>query len=241
MIIYCTTNLINGKKYIGKDAFNNPKYLGSGKHFKNAVKKYGRENFKKQTLQDCISIDDLNESEIYWIDYFGAVNSGLFYNIAYGGSTINLKGSKLTKEHSEKISESLIGNERLKGFRFSNESKEKMSKSRQEFLKDNPEFIKTISEKLKGMKKPEGFGEKISKSTKGKKFFSEETRKKMSEARKGKPLSEEVKTNMRKKVLSEEHKEKISKSLIGNKRTLGHKLSEETKLKISESVKKKKI
>ena len=27
MVIYMTTNLINGKKYIGRDSKNNPKYL----------------------------------------------------------------------------------------------------------------------------------------------------------------------------------------------------------------------
>ena len=30
MIIYVTTNLINSKKYIGKDSNNDPNYLGSG-------------------------------------------------------------------------------------------------------------------------------------------------------------------------------------------------------------------
>jgi hypothetical protein len=31
MIIYKTTNLINGRFYVGSDKYNNPKYLGSGK------------------------------------------------------------------------------------------------------------------------------------------------------------------------------------------------------------------
>jgi hypothetical protein len=31
MIIYKTTNLVNGKYYVGKDEKNNPEYLGSGK------------------------------------------------------------------------------------------------------------------------------------------------------------------------------------------------------------------
>ena len=41
MIIYKTTNLINGKFYIGKDSKNDPNYLGSGKILKKAFKKYG--------------------------------------------------------------------------------------------------------------------------------------------------------------------------------------------------------
>lgn len=42
MQIYLTTNKINGKKYIGRELHNNPNYLGSGKTFKKAIKKYNR-------------------------------------------------------------------------------------------------------------------------------------------------------------------------------------------------------
>lgn len=48
MIIYKTTNKINGKIYVGLDTKNNPKYLGSGKIIKFAIKKYGKENFEKK-------------------------------------------------------------------------------------------------------------------------------------------------------------------------------------------------
>jgi hypothetical protein len=34
MIIYKTTNLVNGKFYIGKDKYNNKDYIGSGKILK---------------------------------------------------------------------------------------------------------------------------------------------------------------------------------------------------------------
>lgn len=40
--IYITTNLINGKKYIGQKKGYNDTYLGSGKILKLAIKKYGR-------------------------------------------------------------------------------------------------------------------------------------------------------------------------------------------------------
>jgi hypothetical protein len=51
VIIYKTTNLINNKIYIGKSNTNNSDYLGSGKRLKLAIKKYGKENFKKEMLR----------------------------------------------------------------------------------------------------------------------------------------------------------------------------------------------
>jgi hypothetical protein len=46
--IYITTNLINGKQYIGKHyGLINDDYFGSGILLQKALKKYGKENFKK--------------------------------------------------------------------------------------------------------------------------------------------------------------------------------------------------
>lgn len=78
--IYCITNIINGKKYIGQNKTSNPKYLGSGKLLKLAFKKYGRENFLKEILWEG-PVEFINEMELYWIDYFSADSNDLFYNI----------------------------------------------------------------------------------------------------------------------------------------------------------------
>ena len=91
-LVYCTTNIVSGRKYIGKLTFgkgewgkNKSYYLGSSPLLWRAIKKHGKENFIRETLQFCIDREDLKESEIYWIDYFGATRSDLFYNLQDGG------------------------------------------------------------------------------------------------------------------------------------------------------------
>lgn len=49
-ILYQTTNLLNGKIYIGVDGKCDPEYLGSGKLMLRAIKKHGRENFHRKDL-----------------------------------------------------------------------------------------------------------------------------------------------------------------------------------------------
>jgi group I intron endonuclease len=81
MIIYKTTNLINGKFYIGQDSKNNPNYLGSGMLLNAAIKKYGRLNFHKDIIEHCATKQILNEREIFWITKLNPI-----YNIAKGGN-----------------------------------------------------------------------------------------------------------------------------------------------------------
>lgn len=80
MLIYKTTNKINGKFYVGQQVGSDEKYIGSGKLIKYAIEKYGKENFTKEILEECATRDEMNEREIYWIDKLNPP-----YNIHPGG------------------------------------------------------------------------------------------------------------------------------------------------------------
>lgn len=90
--IYITTNLINGKRYIGKKVFDGASrwksYLGSGTYLTKAIKKYGRENFIRDIVDIAYSEEELNEKEKMWIENYNAVESDDFYNQIEGGETI---------------------------------------------------------------------------------------------------------------------------------------------------------
>jgi hypothetical protein len=51
--IYKTTNLLNGKYYVGMHSTSNMKdgYLGSGTRLRRAIRKYGKENFRLEILE----------------------------------------------------------------------------------------------------------------------------------------------------------------------------------------------
>lgn len=85
MIIYKTINLINNKIYIGQSLHDDPNYLGSGKLLHHAIKKYGKENFKKEILELCDDINILDEREKFWIKELNAQNKEIGYNILEGG------------------------------------------------------------------------------------------------------------------------------------------------------------
>lgn len=84
--VYLTTNILNGKKYIGMCKLTHDSgYYGSGILIKAAIKKYGKENFQRQILQECSTLEELSEAEKHWIEYYDAVKNPQFYNLSPGG------------------------------------------------------------------------------------------------------------------------------------------------------------
>lgn len=109
--IYKSINLTNNRFYVGKheSVFLTSAYLGSGVVLKNAIKKYGRENFIKEILETCYSRKELNKREIFWIKTLDAKNPKTGYNQTEGGTggSIN-KGKKFSKEWSNNISKARL-------------------------------------------------------------------------------------------------------------------------------------
>lgn len=82
--VYKTTNLINNKHYIGVHKTNNPSdgYFGSGRAIEEALRKYGKDNFKKEVLFITESKDEAYKLEAeLTVDF----NTNKTYNMRKGG------------------------------------------------------------------------------------------------------------------------------------------------------------
>lgn len=150
--IYIVTNLINGKKYVGRTKFDNPNYYGSGEVIKSAVKKYGKENFKKQYVDEIVGYSDANKKEVEWILKENSLTPFGYNLVAHGdGGYITMKQKKdisntlkkvwddpnsifNSKEYRENLSRA--GKNRV----WSDETKKKISDSR--WGGDNPAAVK---------------------------------------------------------------------------------------------------
>ena len=186
--IYCYTNIINGKKYIGQTCQSLKRRSGpNGEYYANrnypkddyrqppfykAIQKYGWNNFIVEILEDNLTLEQANAKEEYWISYYHTyiddpLNQG--YNVQKGGLN-------KTWTNEERIRMSM----QRKGHPVSEETKEKIRKAN---------LGKKMSDEAK---------EKIRQAHIGM-IYSDETKKKLSEQRKGVPKSEE-------------HKKKIGKS-----------------------------
>lgn len=205
--IYKTTNLINGKSYIGQHKskiFESTKYIGSGKFLNQAFKKYGKENFKCELLEWCENKDELNEKEKYWIKQYNAVENSNFYNIAPGGETSCF--NYLPEDELVEIRKKM----RIKPKKF----------------KHSYYFLKYGS-KSKGKKKTSLHSLNISKSLK------------KSWGNKNKEELEKININRSKAWQSKTPEERHQIALKRSKNLIGKKLSQETKEKISKSNKGK--
>jgi len=164
--IYKTTNLINGKYYIGKHQTEDldDGYMGSGNLIKRAIAKYGIENFKKEILFVFDNEQEMNDKEKELV-----VVSEETYNLCPGGKGgfgyINIYNPHL-KPPISKLNEA-----RLQKIQSNSEFREIMREvSRKGALasqiwKRNTEFVHP--KPFLGMKHSEETKAKMSQSKKG--------------------------------------------------------------------------
>lgn len=155
--IYLVTNLINGKQYIGQHKGKlDDKYLGSGVLIKEAIKKYGRKNFRKTILCICSSKTGADEKEKEIIKKYNAVKDPNFYNLQEGGIGRGGWGGceKWRKEHPEEARKMYQSNieKAHKWWKNHPEEQEKRNKQLLEdstrWRKEHPELVKQIMVKV---------------------------------------------------------------------------------------------
>lgn len=94
--IYETRNLINNKVYIGqhKSIEHDKKYYGSGTVIKQAIAKYGINNFTNIILDWAETKEKLDKKEKYYIKKYRLAGENM-YNIAEGGYGVDPKTASI--------------------------------------------------------------------------------------------------------------------------------------------------
>lgn len=113
-IVYKTTNLLNGKFYIGShQTFNlQDGYYGSGKVLRLAIKKYGKDNFLNEVICRCSSLNVARCVEGHLVRFNINKFGRKCYNRSYSGTGAVLGegnafyGKTHSKESRNKISDS---------------------------------------------------------------------------------------------------------------------------------------
>lgn len=113
--IYKYTNLINGKVYIGQTRQtleqrdkNHLQQLKDNTYFHRALKKYGRENFSLELVEENIPYADLDRKEKEYIDKFDSFyTTGKGYNLTQGGQWSS-GTQKLTLSQASEIKQLIL-------------------------------------------------------------------------------------------------------------------------------------
>jgi hypothetical protein len=157
MYIYKTT-FPNGKIYIGQSTYNDEQYFGSGVICSRALKKFGKENCKKEILRECKTQKQLDFFETYYIKKFNSTDINIGYNIMPGTTNEFAQGSPMLIERVK-----LKSQKKLKKFYKTKKGKlqcKEISRRQKERFSNIEERLK-ISKSLKGKmagKKNPNFG-----------------------------------------------------------------------------------
>ena len=195
MIIYKIENKINGHVYIGQTQRKleyRVNYHSCSNKFPigRAFKKYGADAFIIAVIDHASSKDELDEKENYWIKFYNCkVPNG--YNLTDGGE--GRYGFKVSDETKKKISKSHIG----------------IGKG----IKQSPEMIQKRADAVRGRKNSPETIEKMKQSAKGR-VISEETKEKMRVSAKARGVAPELIEKLKRSRIGRKNKpESITKRM----------------------------
>ena len=231
-VVYRLVNKQTGQSYIGrtfdlkkrlcghKASANKVGTKNEGQPIVHAIRELGFEAFDVEVLYESEEFEDkkilddlLNEKEIYFIEKYDSIANG--YNRTKGGA--GMLGFKPTEKMLAATRKANTGR------KVSDEQKEAVRQSSLRMWA-NEEYRRMMSERFSGEKNPM-YGIRLTgeKNPNYGKPMSEETKRKLSEAKKGKPgtpMSEENKRKLieiAKRPKSESHRKKLSETLTGTK------------------------
>jgi hypothetical protein len=142
-IVYLTTNLVNGKIYVGVHHNSTDSYIGSGKILAKAIKKYGKQNFKRQILHSCLEASHAYELEAQIVDQW-FVDRKDTYNMCIGGS-----GGNRVNYNDPEVYAIWLAKNNAYARTNSPETRKLISQSKKELYKDptkNPNYGKKASD-----------------------------------------------------------------------------------------------
>jgi hypothetical protein len=213
---YITTNILNGKQYIGEHSTNNLEdgYLGSGLLIAKAIQNYGKKYFKREILEFYDTKENAFESEKKYIELYETHISKGGYNISpEGGHRIigsldestkkkirkSLKNHKVSKETRKKIGESSRISQL--GHSVSQKTRKKIGEKNAISLKGKL-FSDDRKEKMRGWNHSDESKKKIGEASKNSSRYTEERSQKIWESRRKNGTDK----------LSDEHRRKISQN-----------------------------
>ena len=174
--IYITTNTKTSQKYIGMKKYTKgwETYLGSSKLLKKDIEQYGVDQFTREIIEECCSLKQLQEREIFYLNKFDVLNNTkVFYNRSIPHIDFRLK--RYTNSNKGKTWDEIYGVE------GANKKREQLSSR----LKNK------TWEQVYGVEKTQELKKKFSYSK------TEETRKKMSISKKGIKFSDNHREKLR--------------------------------------------
>ena len=121
--VYAIVNKVNLKLYFGSHSWEgtglDPNYYGSGKIIKQAVKKYGKDNFIVYPIKFYNSVEECRQAEEQLLTNYSIADNPYCYNIkngAVGWTSEDITGEKhpmygkhFSEEHRKKLSKAMTG------------------------------------------------------------------------------------------------------------------------------------